>query len=344
MTLLGAWMHDLDSCAVHAFGRCLVQWYGLSYVLGFGAAWLIVRAMIRTGRTRLENPLKASDLVFGAAVGAVVGGRLGYVLLYQPALLTSFGSVPPWWGVLALHEGGMASHGGMVGVIVACIIFARREKIPWLHATDLLALAAPAGLFFGRVANFVNGELLGKIVAPPGEPAPWWAVRFPQEMLTNHAPELSADQTDELARLAYEVAPDAMTRTEQVRAVIDAARTGAGDIATRFEPLLAARHPSQLYQAASEGLVLGAALWLIAKKTTRVGVVSAWFLLIYGALRILTEHWRLPDDHLAAPEPLGLSRGRWLSVAMLVGGAVLLWNTYEKKTNAAAGSGSDEAA
>ena len=106
-----------------------------------------------------------------------MGGRLGYVLLYQPSLLTDISSSPPWWGVLALHEGGMASHGGMVGVIVAAILFARREKIPWLHATDLLALAAPAGLFCGRIANFINGELWGRAADVP------WAMVFPRDEL-----------------------------------------------------------------------------------------------------------------------------------------------------------------
>jgi len=330
MTLLAAWMHDLDPCAVHAFGRCLVQWYGLSYVVAFALAWFILRATIARKRSLIDDPMKAGDLVFGAAIGAVVGGRLGYVLLYQPSLLTDFGSSPPWWGVLALHEGGMASHGGMVGVIVAAILFARREKIPWLHATDLLALAAPAGLFCGRLANFINGELLGKIVAAPGEPAPSWAVKYPQELLTQHAPALTPEQHNELAYLVYEVAPDATTKTEQLRAVIEAARDHATDIATRLEPLISARHPSQLYQAAAEGIVLGAALWVVAKKTTRVGVVSACFLLIYGVLRIATEHWRLPDDHLATPTPLGMSRGRWLSAAMIAFGVVLLWNAWKK--------------
>ena len=330
MTLLGAWMHDLDSCAVRAFGRCLVQWYGLSYVVAFALAWFIVRATIAKKRSLIDDPLKAGDLVFTAAIGAVVGGRLGYVLLYQPSLLTEFTSSPPWWGVLALHEGGMASHGGMVGVIVAAILFARREKIPWLHATDLLALAAPAGLFCGRIANFINGELLGKIVAAPGEPAPSWAVKYPQELLTNHAPELTPEQYNQLAELAYDVAPDAATKTEQLRAILDAARAHTADVAPRLEPLIAARHPSQLYQAAAEGLVLGLALWVIAKKTARVGVVSACFLLIYGALRIATEHWRLPDDHLATPTPLGMSRGRWLSAAMIACGVVLLWRSLKR--------------
>ena len=328
--MLAAWMHDLDPCALHAFGRCLVRWYGLSYVAGFAAAWLVIRALTLKGRTGLKDPALAGDLVFAVAVGAVAGGRLGYVLLYQPSLLWSFGTSVPWWGLLRINDGGMASHGGMVGVIVACALLARREKLPFFHLTDLVALAAPIGLLLGRLANFINGELLGRVVAAPGEPAPWWAVRYPQELLSPaHAPPLTDAQSLELARLAYESAPEAETVGQQLGALIEAARAG-GEVAERLAPLLAARHPSQLYQAVAEGLVLGAVLWVVFMKARRVGVVSAAFLIVYGALRIITEHWRLPDDHLANPRPLGLSRGQWYSAAMIVAGAVIFWRVRRK--------------
>jgi len=328
--MLAAWMHDLDPCALHAFGRCLVRWYGLSYIAGFAAAWLIIRTLTVKGRTKLRSPALAGDLVFAVAVGAVVGGRLGYVLLYRPTLLWSFDASVPWWGLLRINDGGMASHGGMVGVIVACALVARREKLPFFHLTDLVALAAPAGLFMGRMANFINGELLGRIVAAPGEPAPRWAVRYPQELLSPaHAPTLTGAQELELGRLAYEAAPDAETLNQQLVALIEAARAG-GEVAERLEPLLSARHPSQLYQAAAEGIVLGAVLWAVFLKTKRVGVVSALFLIVYGALRIITEHWRLPDDHLATPRPLGLSRGQWYSAAMILAGALILWRVRRK--------------
>jgi phosphatidylglycerol:prolipoprotein diacylglycerol transferase len=346
MSLLAAWTHDLDPCAVHAFGRCLVRWYGLSYVASFVAAWLILRELIRRGRTRMSDPGRAADLVFAGAVGAIAGGRIGYVLLYDPQLLWTFGSAPPWWGLLMINRGGMASHGGIVGVIVAAWWFARREKIGFFHATDLVALAAPAGLFFGRLANFINGELLGRVVAPPGEPAPSWAVRYPQELLTGHAPELTLGQQAELARLASDVAPGADTAYAKLVAVVDAVQSGAPGVAERLAPLLAARHPSQLYQAAAEGLVLGAVLWIAMARTRLVGVVGALFVLVYGALRVATEHWRLPDDHLAAPEPLGLSRGQWYSLAMIVAGVLLLWRAIKRgeRMEAPASEASDQAA
>jgi len=330
MSLLAAWTHDLDPCALHAFGRCLVRWYGLSYVLGFAAAWFLVREMTRRGRTRIDDPAKAADLIFAAAIGAVAGGRLGYVVLYDPELLWTFDASPPWWGLFMINRGGMASHGGIAGVIVAAWWFARREKIGFFHATDLVALAAPAGLFFGRLANFINGELLGRVVAAPGEPAPWWAVRYPQELLTGHAPDLTVEQQVELARIADEIAPTADTAYAKLAALIDAVQRGAPGVAERLAPLLAARHPSQLYQAAAEGLILGAILWIAWARTRVVGVAGGLFVLVYGALRVATEHWRLPDDHLAAPEPLGLSRGQWYSLAMIVAGAILLWRALRR--------------
>lgn len=324
MTLLAAWMHDLDPCAVRALGRCLVRWYGLSYIAGFLVAWWIVRLLIRRGWAPWTDRAKASDLVFAVGLGAVIGGRLGYVFLYDPSLLWSFSASVPWWGVLMINHGGMASHGGMVGVIVAALVVARRDKVPWRRVTDTLALAAPPGLFFGRLANFINGELLGRVVASPGQPAPWWAVRYPQEILTGHAPVLTAAQESDLARLAAEAAPTAVSRYDQYAALVTAVQHHTGDFAARLEPLLAARHPSQLYQALAEGVVLGLVLWLIARRKPRAGAVSAAFLLVYGVLRIATEYWRLPDDHLAVSRVLGLSRGQWYSAVMILAGVILL--------------------
>jgi phosphatidylglycerol:prolipoprotein diacylglycerol transferase len=237
-----------------------------------------------------------------------------------------------------INRGGMSSHGGIVGVILAAWWFARREKIGFFHATDLVAVAAPAGLLFGRLANFINGELLGRVVAPPGEPAPWWAVRFPQELLSGHAPELTSEQEAELARLAYDVAPNAENAYAQLRAIVQAVQSGSAEVIERVTPLLAARHPSQLYQAAAEGVVLGVLLLVIWTRTRLVGVIGATFLLVYGLLRVATEHWRLPDDHLTTPEPLGLSRGQWYSLAMILVGALLLWRALRRRERVGRGS------
>jgi len=324
---LAAYLHRIDPFALRISGEFGIRWYGLAYLAGFLVAFLLLRALARRGRILL-SPTQVTDYVFAMVVGVVVGGRLGYVLFYQPALLWEFSADPPWWGLLAINRGGMASHGGMLGALAACWWFSKRQAVPTLHLLDLAALSAPAGLLFGRIANFVNGELLGRIVAPPGGPAPWWSVKFPQELLTRHAPLLSPQQQAQLAQLIerFRIRPEepAALAIERMIRAVQRRGQAADELARELAPLLAARHPSQLYQAAAEGIALGAALWLLWRRPRRPGVVTAWFLLLYGALRVLTELWRLPDDHLKAPRIMGLSRGQLLSLLMIVGGAVLL--------------------
>jgi phosphatidylglycerol:prolipoprotein diacylglycerol transferase len=252
------------------------------------------------------------------------------VLFYDPTLIWSFRADFPWWGVLRLSEGGMASHGGMLGVILATWFVARGprdratgarpQRVSWLHVLDLAAVACTPGLFFGRVANFVNGELLGRIVAMPGQPAPWWSVKFPQEVYSGHEP--TPDQPALVERALAPLARAGESGGETFDRVLGAIQSGrAPEAARTLEPLLSARHPSQLYQAAAEGLVLGAVLWLLWRRPRRAGVIGAMFMAVYGVLRIVTEFWRLPDADLAVQRVLGLSRGQWLSVAMVLVGA-----------------------
>lgn len=279
---------------------------------------------------------RAGDVILTVIVGVVVGGRLGYVLFYERELLWDFSNRFPWWGVLAINRGGMASHGGIIGVILASWRLSRGFKgdngdiegrCPPLHVMDVFALLSPIGLAFGRIANFVNGELLGRVVAAPGEPAPWWSVRYPQEVLSGHAPALGPEQTAALDALIDANGLPGEPWDQAYEGVLETLRAGGEEgarVAAELAPLLAARHPSQLYQAAAEGLVLGLVLVAIWAKSRRPGVVGAWFLIAYGALRIATEFYRLPDAHLQLDRWLGLSRGQWLSVLMVVGGAAAL--------------------
>lgn len=200
---------------------------------------------------------------------------------------------------------------------------------------DTIAAVCPIGLGLGRLANFVNGELLGKIVAMPGQSAPWWAVKFPQEVFDEHAPQLTAQQQLDIAVVAAKHAlPGDETFAQQYQRMLDALHMG-GERALRIKqelgPLLAARHPSQLYQMAAEGLVLGAVLWWIWRKPRNPGVVGCWFLITYGVLRVVTEFWRLPDGHLVVQRIAGLSRGQWLSVVMVVCGTALLAHFGRKR-------------
>ncbi|MEL6797359.1 MAG: prolipoprotein diacylglyceryl transferase [Planctomycetota bacterium] len=330
---IAAWLHDLNPFVVRIAGDFGIRWYGLSYVLGFAIAYFAIRFLARRGATLLPAD-RAMDVVLYGALGAFVGGRVGYAVVYQPSLLVEFTPSFPFWGMLALNRGGMASHGGMVGVLVAGWIVSRGFKAedgsrigasPMLHVLDVFALAAPFGLFLGRVANFVNGELLGRVVAQPGESAPWWAVRFPQELRPEEAQgiEYTPTQLLEIDLLVGEQMLPGQDYELGIENLIIAVQSGAADIAQRVEPLLSARHPSQLYQAVAEGVVVAAVVWFIARKRRTPGVISAAFLLTYGLLRIATEFVRLPDPQLAVQRPLGLSRGQWLSVVMVALGLVL---------------------
>ena len=331
---LAAWLHNIDPFVFRISGEFGPRWYGMAYIVGFVAAWWIFRTLAKRGRSPLE-PTQAFDLIFAIAVGVLVGGRLGYVLIYQPALLFEFTASAPWWGVLRINQGGMASHGGMVGVIVACAWFARRVKVPTLHLLDLVCLVAPIGLFAGRVANFINGELLGKIVANPGEPAPWWSVKFPQEILTLHESGRTDEQAMQLERLleTQALASDGNDLTPAAMRMIDNIQHGDTQLAQQLAPLLSARAPSQLFQALAEGVILFIVLWLIWAKPRKPGVIGANFLIFYGVMRVITEVWRLPDDHLNNPLLMGFSRGQWLSALMTLIGVVALVMVSRRKAD-----------
>lgn len=306
-----AYVHNLDPFALRLWDDVGVRWYGLAYLAGFVAAFFLIRRVLRTGTSPLA-PARASDMVAALAVGAVVGGRLGYIAFYQPSLLWTFSSEVPWWNALAINRGGMASHGGMIGVVVAALIFAKRQRVPFLHVLDLAAFAAPIGLFFGRLANFVNGELYGR-PAPAGLP---WAVKFPQEMLTWSGDRLAA------ARAALVGAGAGPLTVEDA---IKAVQHGDGAVTAALAPLLTARHPSQLYEALLEGMFVFIVVALVWRRPRKPGVVAAAFGGTYAAVRIFGEQFRLPDAPLFSLEELHvvLTRGQLLSM-LLLAAAVLV--------------------
>lgn len=337
MYSLGALLHTFDPFVLRISGDFGIRWYGLSYVAGFVIAFLVLRALARRSLI-LIPPDRVGDAMLWLIGGTVIGGRLGYCLFYQPALLTSFSNSFPFWAVFSIDKGGMASHGGMIGLTIACWRISRGWKTdtgerigrcPTLHVMDAAALVAPFGVLLGRFANFINGELLGAIVSPPGTPGPWWTVQFPQELLLSPSkiPAMQSPETAaRLEALAASVAPGAAFEDAMYRIAAHAAT-----YAEQLRPLLASRHPSQLYQAVAEGVIVGATLWLLWRVPRRSGFIAGAFFLVYGLLRILTEHWRLPDAHFIEGRPLGLSRGQWYSLPMLLLGIALM--IYAARSN-----------
>jgi phosphatidylglycerol:prolipoprotein diacylglycerol transferase len=348
---LGAWLHDISPVIYKFTDTLAIRWYGLAYALGFLLGWAWLRYMSRKGMTPL-TPQRIGDAMFLLVLGVVLGGRLGYVIFYDPQLLIEFTRDLPFWGVLKVNKGGMSSHGGILGVIIATWVISRgtndgkggrQGAVPWMHVLDMMAVTCTVGLMLGRIANFINGELLGQIVAMPGKKGPWWSVQFPQERMTGdplgvdpsvpleHAPKLTLEQTEQLADLLDKfrvgMESDETAYSRIVHVLQSGTEQASGAVATALAPLLSSRYPSQLMQAATDGLILGGVLWLIWYKPRRPGVIGAWFGILYGVMRILTELVRLPDPQLAQlKQSSGFSMGQWLSVAMIVVGiGMLVW-------------------
>lgn len=248
----------LDPIALD-LGFFQLRWYSLAYLAGILIGWwYLLKLLAQPGAPMARR--HADDMVFYATIGIIVGGRLGYVLFYRPEVY-----VRDPLEILQLWDGGMSFHGGVIGVSLGILLLARRHRLDWLRIHDYVACCVPFGLFFGRLANFVNAELWGRPTDLP------WGIVFP----------------------------------------------GAGEVP---------RHPSQLYEAGLEGIVLFVVLWFLFWKTSaryQPGKLVGTFILIYGLSRFLVETVRQPDAGL---ENLawGLSMGQTLSVPMILGGLYLI--------------------
>lgn len=328
-----AYIHSLSPFAIEfpfdflkGFG---IRWYGLSYLLGFLAAYFIIKKLAARDSLALSKEIVA-DLVFWVALGTVIGGRLGYCIFYEPSLFLQFSSTIPFWGVLAIHHGGMASHGGMIGIVVSAWLFARKYKLPLLRIWDLLAVAAPIGIFFGRLANFVNGELVGRACSAQLP----WAVKFPQDILL--WPMQEPARLDSLSPVVNKLGWSSQTWLDLVHAnplssavqqilwqIIHTIQAGNVQLAQSLGPLLTARHPSQLYEAMLEGIFLFSALIFLWKRLKAPGMIAASFLILYSVVRIIGEQFRMPDAQIGF-QLFDLTRGQWLSLVVFIAGILLL--------------------
>jgi phosphatidylglycerol:prolipoprotein diacylglycerol transferase len=246
-------------------GPFAIRWYALAYIVGLVVGWRYVRRLVQRPGWRL-TPLEIDDLLLYVTLGVVLGGRLGYVLFYRPGFYLG----QPL-DALAVWQGGMSFHGGVVGVIAAMWLFAHLRKRSFLEVGDAVVCAVPIGLFLGRIANFINGELFGRVTDAP------WGMVFP--------------------------------------------RGGP-------EP----RHPSQLYEAGLEGIVLFAVLAVLAwrpRDPATAGRLSGIFLIGYALARSLAELFREPDTHLGFLWA-GLTMGQLLSLPMLAAGLALVAWSYAR--------------
>lgn len=297
----------IDPVALDLPGPLAIRWYGIAFMLAFTAGYLLLRYLAREGFLPVR-PDHIGDLVFALIVGVILGGRLGYILFYDFA---SFAANPA--RIIRLWEGGLAFHGGFLGAIAAGAWWARRHGIAFLRLGDSICLGVVPGIFLVRWANFINGELYGRVTTD----AVPWAMRFP---------------TDPTA-LRLTGAASAQGLRERELVLEQAYQSGLWDSVRDQVPL---RHPSQLYEGFSEGLLLGIVLWAVYAWNRRrgrdlaPGTYGGIFLLGYGILRSLMELFRQPDAQFTdAGDPVGtvlgpLTMGQTLSMAMVAGGVYLL--------------------
>ncbi|MGB9152191.1 MAG: prolipoprotein diacylglyceryl transferase [Alphaproteobacteria bacterium] len=249
-----------------SIGPLAIRWYALAYLAGFVAGWRWCMSMARQDAGVLK-PEYYDEFLTWAVLGVILGGRIFYVLFYN---------ADQYWDhpleIFKIWHGGMSFHGGMTGVIVAAILFTRRRKIPFFAFTDLLACVTPIGLGLGRLANFVNGELYGRVTDVP------WGIVFPR----------------------------------------------GGDLP---------RHPSQIYEALAEGLLLLIIMFLLSRQPgirARAGILSGVFLTLYGIMRFSIEFFREPDAQLGFLFA-GATMGQLLCVPMIVAGvSILVWACRRK--------------
>jgi phosphatidylglycerol:prolipoprotein diacylglycerol transferase len=249
---------QFDPIAI-SIGPLAVRWYGLMYLAGFIAFLWLGKRRARSQPWHGINGQDVDDLLFYGVLGVVLGGRLGQVLFYEPGYYLAHPLE-----ILAVWKGGMAFHGGMLGVFVAMALWGRKSGKTFFQVTDFIAPLVPMGLMAGRIGNFINGELWGRVA----DAALPWAMVFPQ--------------VDTLPR-----------------------------------------HPSPLYQAAGEGLLLFVILWLFSARQRALGQVSGMFLIGYGVLRFVAEYFREPDHGIFGLSYV-ISMGQWLSLPMILFGLWLL--------------------
>lgn len=304
--MIAYWVHSLDPFVVQFGNGFGVRWYGLAYLAAFAAAYFVYVHLARRGFSVIPAD-KVGDFITGCAVfGVLIGGRLGYMLFYD------------WTGFLRdplilfrVWEGGMSAHGGMLGVVLYTLWYAWRHQVNWPGLGDNLVVGAPLGLFFGRVANFINGELYGR----PADVA--WAVKFPSEIY-----ELPVETQRQVLGTAQEVFAGPIGLEEVV-----ATAPSSPELREMLAQFLTPRHPSQIYEALLEGLLLFAVLWLLR---TRVrlpnGVITGIFFIGYAVTRSVAELFRFPDAGYVG----FLTKGQFLSIFLVLIGAAFLVGAWRR--------------
>lgn len=389
------WIHNLSPYLFRFSSQTGIRWYGLAYLFGFIFAALIMTRQSRRNTEALKTVFVWEFLTF-LVFGTMIGGRIGYAVFYNTRLLTSFSPEAPYWEIFNIWAGGMSSHGGLLGAVAACLFYSfvlnsRRDhtqsslgKPSFWQLSDMAAIGCSVGIFLGRIANFMNGELFGR--RAPSDA--WYAVKFPKEMLlwlqqaaqspfgatsiygsgftsgftsgsrpmaeallsstivssVSETPQMTPYlQLLKLNSIAHSLSPESgiqfemalkkihtnPTATQTLKHLIEqiilAIEAGNEEIRRALGALLTPRYPSQLLEAALEGLLTFIVVLFVSRRNLKPGIVSAFWLMLYSLSRIFCEVFREPDPHLGA-QWIGLTRGQYLSgISLFTSIFLLIW-------------------
>lgn len=333
--VFATYVHQLDPVIFQVGGSLALRWYGLAYLASFLAGYVLLKRLAER-RLWVLQPEKTADFIAAAALlGVFIGGRLGYVFFYQIPRdgWASFFQDPLL--LFRVWEGGMASHGGILGLVVFTFFYARKHKVSWTGLGDGLCVVAPIGLLCGRIANFINGELYGRVANGVA-----WAVKFPNTLNDGNVPEslrfneavaAAVDADPAFAERIKEISAQGFAdpRTAQFHELILANR-GSDAVTEAIARYLEPRHPSQLYEGLLEGGLLFAILWFVRVRFPKAphGLLTGLFFLLYPTFRIFAEAYREPDAAWVIENVL--TKGQFLSLFMYLFAAAFLIHAFRK--------------
>lgn len=303
--LMFAYVHDLDPVIIDIWRMVKLRWYGMAYLLAFVTAYYLLRYLSRRQLWVIAEKNIGDFIALLAMLGVFLGGRLGYVLFYELPATGWHTLIEDPLMPFRVYDGGMASHGGFLGVALFTLYYARKHKLSWTGIGDGICIVAPLGLLFGRIANYINGELYGRVATQVS-----WAVKFPQAL--DHEPDVVRENI--LNACAMQEPAVIITSAQQFT---DAVRHSPAvkEIANEY---ITPRHPSQLYEGALEGVVLFAVMWWLRFRYPKAphGMICGIFFILYALFRTFVEQFREPD----AARIMQLTKGQFYSLFMVIAG------------------------
>ncbi|MGJ8644842.1 MAG: prolipoprotein diacylglyceryl transferase [Luteolibacter sp.] len=341
--MFATYVHHLDPVIFSLSENIALRWYGMAYLAGFLGGYLQLKRLAER-KLWVLAPEKTADFIAAAALlGVFLGGRLGYVFFYQIPRDGWDSVLSDPLVILRVWEGGMASHGGILGLVVFTFFYAKKHKVSWTGLGDGLCVVAPIGLMCGRIANFINGELYGRVANGVA-----WAVKFPTALTDRDAPESlrlseavsAAAQADPgFAKVVDSISPEALEvdKLSYLSHQLIAASRDSEPIREAISPFLEARHPSQLYEGFLEGGLLFAILWVVRVKFPKApnGLLTGLFFGLYATFRIFAEQFREPDAAWVIEGML--TKGQFLSLFMYLFAAAFLIFAWKRKGGTVAG-------